>query len=144
MDDSKKIEQGFIIDRLTNSILNTVSGDSFQTEVIRVSKSDLKYITKNKGWNFNWKQEFDEIKKEVYKLTIVNNPNIIQGLLKIMGLIKEPEGVDFIIQSPPLTDTERKEISEFIRIRKLQNKTKLKQTISKKRMGNNVTEMPNP
>ena len=144
MDDSKKIEQGFIIDRLTNSILNTVSGDSFQTEVIRVSKSDLKYITKNKGWNFNWKQEFDEIKKEVYKLTIVNNPNIIQGLLKIMGLIKEPEGVDFIIQSPPLTDIERKEISEFIRIRKLQNKTKLKQTISKKRMGNNVTEMPNP
>ncbi len=61
-----------------------------------------------------------------------------------MGLIKEPEGVDFIIQSPPLTDTERKEISEFILIRKLQNKTKLKQTISKKRMGNNVTEMPNP
>ncbi len=61
-----------------------------------------------------------------------------------MGLIKEPKGVDFIIESPPLTDTERKEISEFIRIRKLQNKTKLKQTISKKRMGNNVTEMPNP
>ncbi len=61
-----------------------------------------------------------------------------------MGLIKEPKGVDFIIQSPPLTDTERKEISEFILIRKLQNKTKLKQTISKKRMGNNVTEMPNP
>ncbi len=61
-----------------------------------------------------------------------------------MGLIREPKGVDFIIQSPPLTDTERKEISEFILIRKLQNKTKLKQTISKKRMGNNVTEMPNP
>ena len=60
-----------------------------------------------------------------------------------MGLIKEPEGVDFIIQSPPLTDNERKEISEFIRIRKLQNKTKLKQTISKKRIRNNVIEMPN-
>jgi hypothetical protein len=72
MEDSKKTEQGFIIDRLTNSILNTISGDSFQTEVIRLGKSDLKHITKNKGWNFNWKQEFDEIKKEVYKLTIVN------------------------------------------------------------------------
>ena len=83
MEDSKKIEQGFIIDRLTNSILNTVSGDSFQTEVIRLSKSDLKHITKNKGWNFNWKHEFDEIKKEVYKLTIVNNPSIIQGLLSV-------------------------------------------------------------
>ena len=55
-----------------------------------------------------------------------------------MGLIKEPEGVDFIIQSTPLTDNERKEISEFIRIRKLQNKTKVKQTISKKRIRNNV------
>jgi hypothetical protein len=61
--------------------MNTISGDSFQTEVIRLDKSDLKHITKTKGWNFNWKQEFDEIKKEVYKLTILNNPSIIQGLL---------------------------------------------------------------
>ena len=32
-----------------------------------------------------------------------------------MAHIKEPEGVDFLIQSPPLTDRERKEISELIR-----------------------------
>ncbi len=32
-----------------------------------------------------------------------------------MAHIKEPEGVDFLIQSPPLTDQERKEISELIR-----------------------------
>jgi len=32
-----------------------------------------------------------------------------------MAHIKEPKGVDFIIQSPPLSDTERKEISELIR-----------------------------
>ena len=83
MEDSNKIEQGFIIDRLTNSILNTVSGDSFQTKVIRLGKSDLKHITKNKGWSFNWKEEYDVIKKEVYKLTIVNNPNIIQDLLSV-------------------------------------------------------------
>lgn len=31
-----------------------------------------------------------------------------------MNIIKEPKGVDFIIQSPPLTDQERKEISDFI------------------------------
>jgi hypothetical protein len=31
-----------------------------------------------------------------------------------MGHIKEPEGVDFIIKSKPLTDKERAEISEFI------------------------------
>ncbi|GAA3754999.1 hypothetical protein [Flavobacterium ginsengiterrae] len=35
-----------------------------------------------------------------------------------MNFIKEPKGVDFIIQSPPLTDQERKEISDFIASRK--------------------------
>ena len=35
-----------------------------------------------------------------------------------MNLIKEPKGVDFIIQSSPLTEQERKEISEFIASRK--------------------------
>jgi len=39
-----------------------------------------------------------------------------------MGLIKEPEGVDFLIQSSPLTDKERMEISAFIRACKLENK----------------------
>lgn len=31
-----------------------------------------------------------------------------------MGHIKEPEGVDFIIKSEPLTEKDRKEISKFI------------------------------
>lgn len=35
-----------------------------------------------------------------------------------MNLIKEPKGIDFIIQSPPLTEKERIEISEFIASRK--------------------------
>jgi len=79
----KKIEQGFIIDRLTDSILNTISGDSFQTEISTLKKSDLNNILKKNGWNFDWKSEFKDLKKEVYKLTIVNNPDIIQGLLSI-------------------------------------------------------------
>jgi hypothetical protein len=52
--------------------------------------------------------------------------------IKTMGLIKEPDGVDFVIQSPPLTDKEREEISEFIRTRKLENKRLDKRIISKK------------
>ncbi len=59
-----------------------------------------------------------------------------------MGLIKEPEGVDFVIQSPPLTDKERIEISEFIRTRKLQNKSMVTPTIPKKRIRHNVLKMP--
>ena len=76
-----KIELDFEIDTLTNSIRNTVSGDSFRTEVLRLTKTDLKQITKKNGWNFNWKNESDDNIKEVYKLTIVDNPNIVQGLL---------------------------------------------------------------
>ena len=83
MEYSKEFKQTFIIDRLTDSILNTISGDSFPTEIIRLSQPYLKLITKSKGWNFNWKLEFDDLKKEVYKLTIVNNANIIQGLLSV-------------------------------------------------------------
>lgn len=76
-------EQYFIIDKLTDSILNTISGDSFQTEVSRLTSLDVKNISKNRLWNFNWEIEFNDLKKEVYKLTIINNTSIIQGLLSI-------------------------------------------------------------
>ncbi|GAA6766447.1 hypothetical protein [Flavobacterium johnsoniae] len=58
-----QIEQDFIIDKLTDSILNTISGDSFQTEVSRMTTADLKNVTKKNGWNFDWKiriQRFTE------------------------------------------------------------------------------------
>jgi len=45
-----------------------------------------------------------------------------------MGIIREPKGVDFIIQSPPLTEEERKEISDFIQMRKLQRLAKKGET----------------
>lgn len=84
MNPKKIIEQDFIIDRLTNSVLNTISGDSFPTEVSILTKNDLKGLTKKNGWNFDWRAEFKNEKSEQYKLTIVHNPNIIQGLLSIM------------------------------------------------------------
>jgi len=83
MNIKKIIEQDFVIDRLTNSILNTISRDSFSTEISVLTKSDLKNITKKKGWNFNWRVEYKNVITEQYKLTIVNNPDIIQGLLSI-------------------------------------------------------------
>jgi hypothetical protein len=44
-----------------------------------------------------------------------------------MGFIKEPEGVDFVIQSKPLTEKQEKELSEFIAKRKLEIKKTKKQ-----------------
>ncbi len=49
-----------------------------------------------------------------------------------MGLVKEPDGVDFIIQNQPLTNKERKEISEFIQAQKLKGKRQGKQEIHSK------------
>lgn len=69
------------IDKLTNSIVNTISGDKLSTDVLEVTSSDLIIVTKNRGWNFNWKVELKRVNTKVYKLTIVNNPDIIQGLL---------------------------------------------------------------
>ena len=83
MGKQKRVGLNFIIDRLTNSIQNTISGDSFSTEISLLTKAALKEITKKKGWSFNWKREFNNYTKEVYKLTISNNLNIIQGLLSL-------------------------------------------------------------
>ena len=46
--------------------------------------------------------------------------------LKNMGLIKEPEGIDFVIQSKPLTEKQEKELSAYISKRKLEIKKKSK------------------
>jgi len=73
----------FIIDKLTNSIENVVTGDNFRTEIAFITDRDLKLVSKKNGWQFSWREEFKEPTREVYKLTIVNNPSIIQGLISL-------------------------------------------------------------
>jgi len=73
----------FEIDKLTDSILNRISGDSFETYVALLKKQELKAVTKTKGWNFNWRFELAQNDREVYKLTIISNPDIIQGLTSL-------------------------------------------------------------
>jgi hypothetical protein len=77
----KEIGLDFIIDKLTNSIENVVTGDSFATEISVINKSDIKLISKANGWVFNWRDEVKAPAREVFKLTIVNNSSIIQGLI---------------------------------------------------------------
>lgn len=87
------------IDRLTDSILNRISGDSFRTEISLLTKSDLKNITKKAGWLFDWKYEFGRLDREVYKLTIVDNMDIIQGLISLT--IKPDHVYMFLLESAP-------------------------------------------
>jgi len=83
MNTKQQIELDFLIDKLTNSIENINSGDSFPTEISLLSSKELLNITKKNGWLFNWKNEFKNPGNEIYKLTISNNPNIIQGLVSL-------------------------------------------------------------
>ena len=89
----------FFVDRLTNSIVNTISGDSFQTEVSLLSHKELKQVQKNRGWLFNWKNELSVSDREVYKLTIINNTNIVQGLVSLA--IKEDHIFIHLIENAP-------------------------------------------
>jgi len=76
----KHIALDFEIDKLTNSIENTVTGDSLPTEISLITKDDAARIKKDKTWLFDWDQEYKTPKRQVYKLTVQNNPQIIQGL----------------------------------------------------------------
>lgn len=83
MKKNNEIALDFIIDKLTNSIDNVVTGDSFATDISVLLNSDLKTVSKKNGWLFNWRNEFKEPARDLYKLTIVNNPTIIQGLISL-------------------------------------------------------------
>ena len=73
----------FIIDKLTNSVQNVVTGDIFTTDISLVSAIDLKAVIKQNNWQFDWKLEFKQPERDVYKLTIVNNQSVIQGLISL-------------------------------------------------------------
>ena len=79
---TKNIGLDFIIDKLTNSIENTLTGEVFDTEIGRLISANAKQI-KKADWQFNWLQELKDKTKEIYKLTTVNNSTIIQGLVSI-------------------------------------------------------------
>ena len=49
-----------------------------------------------------------------------------------MGLIKEPEGIDFFVDSRPLTKEEEKMISDFIKADKKKHKRRKLTKISTK------------
>lgn len=99
MTNPRQIFLAFEIDKLTNSIENILTGDSFSTEVSIISKTDLKTIVKKSGWLFDWVKEAKLPDRDVFKLTIVNNLNVIQGLVSLT--VKEDHVVMHLIESAP-------------------------------------------
>jgi hypothetical protein len=99
MKERKEMGLDFIIDKLTNSIENVVTGDSFATDISLLKSSDLKNITKKNNWLFDWKYEFKQPERDVFKLTIVNNSEIIQGLICVE--VKEDHVYMHLVESSP-------------------------------------------
>ena len=77
------INQTFLVDSLTNSIQNRITGDSFDTKIVKVEIGEIKQIIKNNNWLFDWEKEAKIKGRNTYKLTIEDNSAIIQGLISI-------------------------------------------------------------
>lgn len=82
---TKKILVDIEIDKLTNSIENTISGDVFDTDIFQLYSNDIKQINKA-VWQFNWQEQLKLNDRETYKLVIRNSPKIIQGLISLSDL----------------------------------------------------------
>ena len=99
MKKQKQIGLDFLVDKLTNSIENVVTGDSFPTDITIISNADLKTVTKKSGWAFDWKDELKQPERDVYKLTIVNNQSVIQGLISLE--VKSDHVYIHLVESAP-------------------------------------------
>src|SRR5689334_5113737 len=70
----------FLIDKVTSSVEDVLTGKSFETEVIATNTADLKKILKKNGWRFNWRKEFELKERKLFKL-------VLKGQLTVEGLI---------------------------------------------------------
>ena len=82
MKELQETELDFEVDHLTNSIENAISGEVFDTVVTLLNPPDTRQI-KRTEWTFNWQTEIKDKAKQIFKLTTVNNPTIIHGLISL-------------------------------------------------------------
>jgi hypothetical protein len=108
----EQIGLDFEVDKLTDSIENVVSGDSFATDITIISISDLTPVNKKNGWQFDWKLELRQPEKDVYKLTIVNNQSVIQGLISLE--IKSDHVYMHLVESAPFNKGSPKFMRVFL------------------------------
>jgi len=80
------MELDFEIDKITESIENAETGETLNTLVLPVTKDDLEKVSKKKGWIFDWKREFSEPEKKVYKLVTAQESYTIHGMVSLEKL----------------------------------------------------------
>ena len=86
---------GFIIDRITDCIIEVKSGRKVETDVSRVTNADLKTVLKKNGWKFNWRRELANPAKQVYKLKTIEGDERVQCMISII-----PKPQDRLIDMP--------------------------------------------
>ena len=67
----------FEIDKLTQSLEDVQTGESYVTEVLPLSRDDMKHILKKDGWKFDWRIEMKNPTKSVFKLVMLQQPEIM-------------------------------------------------------------------
>ncbi len=70
------------IDKLTRSIENAQTGESFPTQVRPLTASEARKLA-GKGWAFDWAREVQQPGRQVYQMNTVANPHIIHGLVSL-------------------------------------------------------------
>jgi hypothetical protein len=58
---SKIIPLDFEVDKLTNSIINTLTGETFDTDILPLKKD---VVLSKIEWVFDWEQELEERREE--------------------------------------------------------------------------------
>jgi hypothetical protein len=70
------------IDKLTRSIENAKTGESFPTEVRRLTLLQARKLVKKK-WQFDWEVEAGDGDREVCQLNTLGNRSVVHGLISL-------------------------------------------------------------
>jgi hypothetical protein len=90
----------FLIDKITNSIEERLKGISHETDIVGMSKEEINKVHKKDGWFFNWKKEYKEPERQIFKL-VIQSENKIQGLISL-ELVSEHRYVEMhLIENAP-------------------------------------------
>ena len=88
----------FIVDKLTNSIENTLIGEKFETEIMLLTANDLTRL-RTLTWAFDWTLELLEPGREVYSLVKKIEPEEWQGFVSFSN--KEDHIFMHLLESAP-------------------------------------------
>ena len=72
----------FEIDKLTNSVENVRTGEVFETEITRLTTTNVSLLS-DSVWQFDWLLEMKSADREIHGLATIENPLILQGLISI-------------------------------------------------------------